>query len=94
MDPFNPIDTDVFTDTVSSIGEYTFYIQVAAFALSMILLGARLAMARSGAIRDTSEEGFRQMARATSSLARSPARRSRHPALGRHRELVHGRDRR
>ncbi|MBM4527239.1 hypothetical protein GS462_25410 [Rhodococcus hoagii] len=62
---FNPIDTDVFTDTVSSIGEYTFYIQVAAFALSMILLGARLAMARSGAIRDTSEEGFRQMARAT-----------------------------
>ncbi|NKZ93823.1 hypothetical protein GS966_29880 [Rhodococcus hoagii] len=31
----------------------------------MILLGARLAMARSGAIRDTSEEGFRQMARAT-----------------------------
>ncbi|NKT45989.1 hypothetical protein GS676_24510 [Rhodococcus hoagii] len=62
---FNPVDTDVFKETVSSIGEYTFYIQVAAFALSMILLGARLAMARSGAIRDTSEEGFRQMARAT-----------------------------
>ncbi|MGW4482097.1 hypothetical protein [Rhodococcus triatomae] len=61
----NPLDETVFTDTVAAIGEYTFYIQVAAFALSMILLGARLAMARSGSIRDTSEEGFRQMARAT-----------------------------
>lgn len=62
---FNPIDTNVFSETVAAIGDYTFYIQVAAFALSMILLGARLAMARSGSIRDTSEEGFRQMARAT-----------------------------
>ncbi|MBM4509761.1 hypothetical protein GS421_13360 [Rhodococcus hoagii] len=47
-----------------------------------------------GAIRDTSEEGFRQMARRPSSLARSPASSFSAPALGRHRELVHGRDRR
>ncbi|WP_254699380.1 hypothetical protein [Rhodococcus sp. SGAir0479] len=59
------LDENVFSETVSAVTEYTFYIQVAAFALSMILLGARLAMARSGSIRDTSEEGFRQMARAT-----------------------------
>lgn len=59
------LDGDVFRRTVSKITDYTFYIQVAAFSLSMILLGARLAMARSGSIRDTSEEGFRQMARAT-----------------------------
>lgn len=62
---FNPVDEAVFLETVAAISDYTFYIQIAAFSLSMILLGARLALARSGSIRDTSEEGFRQMARAT-----------------------------
>ena len=59
------VDASVFEQTVSQINDYTFYIQVAAFALSMILLGGRLALARSGMIRDTSEEGLKQMARAT-----------------------------
>lgn len=59
------MDSSVFLDTVSQINDYTFNIQIAAFGLSMILLGGRLALARSGAIRETSEEGLKQMARAT-----------------------------
>ncbi|QQM55689.1 hypothetical protein [Rhodococcus pyridinivorans] len=58
------IDGDVFTSTVATVNDYTFYLQVAALSLSLILLGGRLALARSGAIRDTSEEGLKQMARA------------------------------
>ncbi|MBX4171669.1 hypothetical protein K3M35_23990 [Rhodococcus sp. DMU2021] len=59
------VDASVFQNTVAQINDYTFYIQVAALGLSLILLGGRLALARSGMIRDTSEEGLRQMARAT-----------------------------
>lgn len=58
------MDGDTFTSTVATVNDYTFYIQVAALSLSLILLGGRLALARSGAIRDTSEEGLKQMARA------------------------------
>ncbi|MDO1481545.1 hypothetical protein [Rhodococcus ruber] len=58
------MDGDTFQRTVATVNDYTFYIQVAALSLSLILLGGRLALARSGAIRDTSEEGLRQMARA------------------------------
>ncbi|UTM39746.1 hypothetical protein MX572_23080 (plasmid) [Rhodococcus pyridinivorans] len=59
------VDASVFQNTVAQINDYTFYIQIAALGLSLILLGGRLALARSGMIRDTSEEGLRQMARAT-----------------------------
>ena len=55
---------NTFQDTVATVNDYTFYLQVAALSLSLILLGGRLALARSGAIRDTSEEGLKQMARA------------------------------
>ncbi|QOW01695.1 hypothetical protein SAMN04490240_0091 [Rhodococcus pyridinivorans] len=58
------MDGDTFQTTVATVNDYTFYIQVAALSLSLILLGGRLALARSGAIRDTSEEGLKQMARA------------------------------
>lgn len=58
-------DSSIFLSTVAKVNDYTFYIQVGALTLSLILLGGRLALARSGAIRDTSEEGLRQMARAT-----------------------------
>nr|WP_260325615.1 hypothetical protein [Rhodococcus aetherivorans] len=58
------MDGDTFQRTVATVNDYTFYIQVSALSLSLILLGGRLALARSGAIRDTSEEGLRQMARA------------------------------
>nr|WP_225223528.1 hypothetical protein [Rhodococcus ruber] len=58
------MDGNTFQDTVATVNDYTFYLQVAALSLSLILLGGRLALARSGAIRDTSEEGLKQMARA------------------------------
>ncbi|MDO1481618.1 hypothetical protein HND73_23880 [Rhodococcus ruber] len=58
------MDGDTFQDTVATVNDYTFYLQVAALSLSLILLGGRLALARSGAIRDTSEEGLKQLARA------------------------------
>ncbi|WP_418346086.1 hypothetical protein [Rhodococcus pyridinivorans] len=58
------MDGDTFQATVATVNDYTFYIQVAALSLSLILLGGRLALARSGAIRDTSEEGLKQMGRA------------------------------
>ncbi|MEE2034649.1 hypothetical protein [Rhodococcus chondri] len=58
------VDGSTFQETVATVNDYTFYIQVAALSLSLILLGGRLALARSGAIRDTSEEGLKQMARA------------------------------
>ncbi|MBD8056418.1 hypothetical protein V4F30_21720 [Rhodococcus sp. IITD102] len=58
------MDGDTFQTTVATVNDYTFYIQVAALSLSLILLGGRLALARSGAIRDTSEEGLKQMGRA------------------------------
>lgn len=58
------MDGNTFQDTVATVNDYTFYIQVAALSLSLILLGGRLALARSGAIRDTSEEGLKQLARA------------------------------
>ncbi|MFD4184153.1 hypothetical protein ACFWPB_24160, partial [Rhodococcus sp. NPDC058514] len=59
------LDADVFQDLSSEISEWTYTIQVAFLILSIMMLGARLALARSGAIRDTSEEGFKQLARAT-----------------------------
>ncbi|WP_330767003.1 hypothetical protein [Rhodococcus sp. M8-35] len=58
------MDGGTFQDTVATVNDYTFYLQVAALSLSLILLGGRLALARSGAIRDTSEEGLKQLARA------------------------------
>ncbi|KDE10048.1 hypothetical protein [Rhodococcus aetherivorans] len=58
------MDGDTFQRTVATVNDYTFHIQVAALSLSLILLGGRLALARSGAIRDTSEEGLKQLARA------------------------------
>ncbi|MGV9949829.1 hypothetical protein [Rhodococcus aetherivorans] len=58
------MDGGTFTGTVATVNDYTFYLQVAALSLSLILLGGRLALARSGAIRDTSEEGLKQLARA------------------------------
>ena len=58
------MDRGTFQDTVATVNDYTFYLQVAALSLSLILLGGRLALARSGAIRDTSEEGLKQLARA------------------------------
>lgn len=63
--PVKTLDADTFETTVGKINDYTFYIQLAAFGLSLILLGGRLALARSGAIRDVSEDGLKQMARAT-----------------------------
>lgn len=58
-------DAGSFQATLGTLSEYTYWIQVAFLTSSIIFLGARLAMARSGTIRDTSEEGFRQLARAT-----------------------------
>ncbi len=44
------MDGDTFQTTVATVNDYTFYIQVAALSLSLILLGGRLALARSGTV--------------------------------------------
>ncbi|WP_426374323.1 hypothetical protein ACN9MI_19910 [Rhodococcoides fascians] len=54
-----------FQSVLSTVGGYTYEIQLAFLIVSIILLGGKLALARSGAIRQVSEEGFRQLARAT-----------------------------
>jgi type IV secretion system protein TrbL len=54
-----------FQSVLSTVGGYTYDIQLAFLIVSIILLGGKLALARSGAIRQVSEEGFRQLARAT-----------------------------
>ncbi|REK78072.1 hypothetical protein DVG80_32470 [Rhodococcus erythropolis] len=59
------LDENTFLSTLGAITQYTYWIQVAFLTTSLMFLGIRLAMARSGAIRDTSTEGFQQLARAT-----------------------------
>lgn len=59
------LEEGTFVDLLSTITEYTYYIQWALLIVSVMMLGLRLALARSGGLRDTSEEGFRQLARAT-----------------------------
>ena len=59
------LDESTFLSTLGAITQYTYWIQVAFLTTSLMFLGIRLAMARSGAIRDTSTEGFQQLARAT-----------------------------
>lgn len=54
-----------YQSVLSTVGGYTYDIQLAFLIVSIILLGGKLALARSGAIRQVSEEGFRQLARAT-----------------------------
>ena len=58
-------DESSFMGTLGQITQYTYWIQIAFLTTSLMFLGLRLAMARSGAIRDTSTEGFQQLARAT-----------------------------
>ncbi|MFZ2178837.1 MAG: hypothetical protein WAW17_33355 [Rhodococcus sp. (in: high G+C Gram-positive bacteria)] len=54
-----------FMTTLGQLTEYTYWIQVAFLVTSLMFLGIRLMMARSGAIRDVSTEGMQQLARAT-----------------------------
>jgi type IV secretion system protein TrbL len=58
-------DEPAYQTVLSNVGAYTYDIQLAFLMVSIILLGGKLALARSGAIRQVSEEGFRQLARAT-----------------------------
>lgn len=58
-------DANSFMATLGQVTQYTYWIQAAFLTVSVMLLGARLAMARSGTIRDTSTEGLQQLARAT-----------------------------
>lgn len=58
-------DETAYQTVLSKVGSYTYDIQLAFLMVSIILLGGKLALARSGAIRQVSEEGFRQLARAT-----------------------------
>ncbi|OZD18308.1 hypothetical protein CH253_17745 [Rhodococcus sp. 06-156-3C] len=58
-------DEAAYQTVLSKVGSYTYDIQLAFLMVSIILLGGKLALARSGAIRQVSEEGFRQLARAT-----------------------------
>ncbi|MFW0873015.1 hypothetical protein [Rhodococcoides corynebacterioides] len=58
-------DAGSYQTVLSKVGQYTYDIQVAALILSIIMLGGKLALARSGMIRQVSEEGLRQLARAT-----------------------------
>lgn len=58
-------DEGSYQTVLSKVGQYTYDIQVAALILSIIMLGGKLALARSGMIRQVSEEGLRQLARAT-----------------------------
>ncbi|WP_072691492.1 hypothetical protein [Rhodococcus marinonascens] len=58
-------DENSFMNTLGEITQYTYWLQVAFLTVSLMFLGIRLMMARSGAIRDVSTEGFQQLARAT-----------------------------
>ncbi|OZC42640.1 hypothetical protein CH289_26965 [Rhodococcus sp. RS1C4] len=58
-------DETAYQTVLSKVGSYTYDVQLAFLMVSIILLGGKLALARSGAIRQVSEEGFRQLARAT-----------------------------
>lgn len=58
-------DESSFMATLGQITEYTYYIQIAFLTVSVMFLGIRLMMARSGTIRDVSTEGVQQLARAT-----------------------------
>lgn len=58
-------DESSFMATLGQITEYTYYIQIAFLTVSVMYLGIRLMMARSGSIRDVSTEGLQQLARAT-----------------------------
>lgn len=58
-------DEGAYQSVLSRVGQYTYDIQVAALILSIILFGGKLALARSGMIRQVSEEGLRQLVRAT-----------------------------
>ncbi|KAF0956834.1 hypothetical protein [Rhodococcus sp. T7] len=58
-------DENSFMATLGQVTQYTYWIQVAFLVVSLMFLGIRLMMARSGAIRDVSTEGVRQLARAT-----------------------------
>lgn len=58
-------DEAAFNATLGTITQYTYWIQIAFLTVSLMLMGARLALARSGMIRDTSTEALQQMARAT-----------------------------
>ncbi|WP_237707997.1 hypothetical protein [Hoyosella subflava] len=59
------LEEQTFRNVLSEIADYTYKVQLACLALSLIVLGGRLALARSGALRDVGEEGFKQMVRAT-----------------------------
>ncbi|MCW4356156.1 hypothetical protein ONR57_22885 [Hoyosella sp. YIM 151337] len=59
------MEEQTFRNVLSEIADYTYKVQLACLALSLIVLGGRLALARSGALRDVGEEGFKQMVRAT-----------------------------
>lgn len=58
-------DEGVFTSTLAQVTQYTYWIQVAFLATSIMFLGIRLAMAYSGKMREVSTEGLQQLARAT-----------------------------
>lgn len=58
-------DESSFMETLGRITGYTYYIQIAFLTVSVMFLGIRLMMARSGTIRDVSTEGVQQLARAT-----------------------------
>lgn len=58
-------DEGVFKSTLAQVTQYTYWIQVAFLATSIMFLGIRLAMAYSGKMREVSTEGLQQLARAT-----------------------------
>ncbi|MCE5292021.1 MAG: hypothetical protein LLG14_22650 [Nocardiaceae bacterium] len=55
----------LYKSVTTQVTAYTYNLQYAALILSVIVLAGRLVIARSGAIRDTSEEGLRTLTRAT-----------------------------
>lgn len=59
-------DEAAFNATLGQITQYTYWIQIAFLTVSLMLMGARLALARSGMIRALPTEAvLQQMARAT-----------------------------
>ncbi len=57
-------DPQTFQTIQQSVASYTYDLQYAALIVSIILIGAKLALARSGSIRDTGEAGLSAVARA------------------------------
>jgi type IV secretion system protein TrbL len=55
----------LYKSVTTQVTAYTYNLQYAALIFSIIVLAGRLVIARSGAIRDTSEEGLRTITRAT-----------------------------